>query len=144
MPEVRVFLSFDLENDEDLRELIFEHSSRASSGFEISDQSEAGAMNDGWNAMVRRRICDADEVVVICGKHTDMSPRIEAELRIAQEAQKPYLLLWGRRETMCTRPAGARPADSMYSWTWEILRNQIIMTLRNARRTEIREAPKRA
>ncbi len=144
MGKIRVFLSFDLENDEDLHDLMLEQSARASSGFEISAGSEAGAMSDRWSATVRRQIGDADEVVVICGQHTGMSPRMEAELHIAQEARKPYFLLWGRRESMCTRPAGARPADSMYSWTWEILRNQIIMTLRNARDREIPSQFKRA
>ena len=40
---------------------------------------------------------------------------------MAQKEDKPYMLLWGRREQMCTKPAGARPADAIYSWTREIL-----------------------
>ena len=45
MEKIRVFLSFDLENDEDLHDLMLEQSARASSGFEISAGSEAGAMS---------------------------------------------------------------------------------------------------
>lgn len=52
--------------------------------------------------------------------------RMGAELRIAQEENRPYVLLWGRRKPMCTRPATARPADSMYSWTLAILQDQIL------------------
>ena len=48
-----------------------------------------------------------------------------AELKIAQEQQKPYILLWGRRQTMCTKPAGAKPSDGMYSWTMPILLDQV-------------------
>ena len=71
-------------------------------------------------------------MIVICGEHTIGSTRMCAELRIAQEEERPYFLLWGRREIMCTRPATARPADSMYSWTWEILQSQITSVLRAA------------
>jgi hypothetical protein len=143
MSKVRIFMSFDLDNDEDLRDLLLEQSLRASSGFEISARSEAGVMTDRWGEGVRRQICEADEVIVICGEHTEASSRVCAELRIAQEEQKPYLLLWGRRERMCTKPAGAKPTDGMYSWTSEILQHQIITTCRNAWSREIAERYKR-
>ncbi len=133
MDKVRVFMSFDLDNDEDLHDLLLEQCSKQGSGFGISAESEAGTMTAGWDERARRRICEADEVIVICGEHTAASPSVSAELRIAQEEQKPYFLLWGRRESMCTKPATAKPGDSMYSWTWQVLQNQITMTLRRAR-----------
>jgi hypothetical protein len=100
-------------------------------------------VTDGWDERVRRQISRADEVIVICGEHTASSVRVSAELRLAQEEQKPYFLLWGRRERMCTRPVGSKRDDSMYSWTWEILQDQIVTTLRNARPREVAERYKR-
>jgi len=144
MSDVRIFLSFDPANDEDLRDLLLEQSRRQSSGFEISARSEAATMTNGWDERVRRQISKADEVIVICGEHTASSETMSAELRIAQEEQKPYFLLWGRRERMCTRPTGSKRDDSMYSWTWQILQEQIITTLRNARPREVAERYKRA
>jgi len=144
MPNVRIFMSFDRENDEDLHDLLLEQSRRQSSGFEISARSEAATMTDRWDEKVRRQISQVDEVIVICGEHTAASVRVNAELRIAQEEQKPYFLLWGRRERMCTKPAGSKRDDSMYSWTWEILQDQIVSTLRNARPREVAERYKRA
>lgn len=124
-------MSFDPQNDGDLRDLLVEQSSRRGSGFEIVALSEPWTTGERWDEFVRRRIRDVDEVIVICGEHTGASPGASAELRISQEESKPYFLLWGRREAMCTRPAGARPADLMYSWTWEILQSQIALALRN-------------
>ena len=69
--------------------------------------------------------------------------RVSAELRIAQEEQKPYFLLWGRREIMCTKPVGSKRDEGMYSWTWGILQNQIVTTLRQAEPLEIPENCKR-
>jgi hypothetical protein len=144
MPTVRIFLSFDPDHDEDLRDLLLQQSRKRSSGFEISARSEVAAMTDRWNEKVRRQISEADEVIVICGEHTASSESVSAELRIAQEEQKPYFLLWGRRDRMCTRPAGSKREDSMYSWTWQILQDQITTTLRNAQPREVAEHYKRA
>ena len=144
MSNVRIFMSFDPENDRDLHDLLLEQSRRQSSGFEISARSEAATMTDRWDEKVRRQISEVDEVIVICGEHTASSARVNAELRIAQEEQKPYFLLWGRRERMCTRPAGSKRDDSMYSWTWEILQDQIATTLRKAQPREVAERYKRA
>jgi hypothetical protein len=143
MGNVRIFISFDLDHDQDLHDRLLEQSSRRASGFEISARSEARTLTDLQEEKVRRRICEADEVIVICGEHTEESMLVSAELRIAQEEKKPYFLLWGRRERMCTKPVGARRDEGMYSWTWQILQDQIVTTLRNAEPLEIPDQYKR-
>lgn len=137
--KVRIFVSYDREHDEDLLDRLVEQTSRATSGFEISGQSTTRYPTDLWDERLRRSIREADQVIVICGQHTDRSGRVNAELRMAQEEKRPYFLLWGRREPMCTRPPTANPADSMYSWTPEILENQIL-TLRRLAESDERAA----
>jgi len=144
MPNIRIFVSFDGDHDADLHDLLHAQSVRHGSAFEFSARSQGGAMTEAWTASSRTRIRDADEVVVICGEHTNASPRVAAELRIAQEEGKPYLLLWGRRELMCTKPVGAKPADAMYSWTRDILESQMSLTLRNSKPVEVPESYKRS
>jgi hypothetical protein len=131
--KINIFVSFDLEHDGDLYDQLLEQAASLSSQFEVSGRSEARARQDPWGEEMRRRIREADEVIVICGAHTDESPGVSAELRIAQEEKIPYFLLWGRRDVMCTKPAGAKAAEGMYSWTSQILRDQITLTIRNAR-----------
>ncbi len=133
MSKVNIFVSFDLDHDADLYDLLLEQSANASLGFEVSGRSEASTLKDPEGARLHRRICGADQVIVICGEHTDASPGVHAELRIAREEQKPYLLLWGRPDSMCTKPAGAKSSEGMYSWTSQILHDQITLTTRNAR-----------
>jgi hypothetical protein len=130
---IRIFVCFDLDHDTDLQEQLVEQSSLPISRFEISGRSEGRVVTQLWAENVRRQICEADQVIVICGEHTGESNAVSAELRIAQEEHRPYFLLWGRREVMCTKPAAARPADGMYSWTREILHSQMTQTLRKAR-----------
>jgi hypothetical protein len=132
MPPIRIFVSFDGDHDGDLRERLEADSVRPGCSFVFSAQSQCGALNDAWNASSRHRIRAVDEVVILCGEHTNASPRVAAELRIAQEEGKPYLLVWGRRDRMCTKPEGAKTTDAMYSWAKDILESQIGLTLRNS------------
>ncbi len=133
MSKIHIFVSFDLDHDGDLCDLLLEQSGISSFGFEVSGRSKARSVDDLPGEGVRRQIREADEVIVICGEHTEDSMRVSAELRIAQEEQTPYFLLWGRRESMCTKPLSAKRIEGMYSWTSEILQSQILLTLRNAR-----------
>ncbi len=143
MSAIRIFTIFDLDNDRDLHDLLVEESQAGASGFEVTARSGGGTMNERWTARARNGIAAAEEVIVICGEHTNSSPRVTAELRIAQEEGKPYLLLWGRRERMCTRPVGARPDDTMYSWTRDILRAQLNATLRASQPLQVPDSLKR-
>ena len=139
MPRIRIFVSFDGDHDTDLHDLLQAQSMRPGSAFEFLAHSQAGTMTEAWTAGSRTRICAADEVVVICGEHTNASPRVAAELRIAQEEGKPYLLLWGRRDLMCTKPDGAKATDAMYSWARDILESEMSAKLRKAKPTEVPE-----
>ena len=140
---VRVFLSFDVEHDRDLGDQLADQSRRRGSGFSVASRSEPGAMTERWQAGVRRRVRDADEVIVICGEHTATSERVNTEMRIAREEQKPYLLLWGRRERMCSMPVGVKRTACMYTWTWETLVHLVAQTLRDAQPMVIPENCKR-
>ena len=132
---MQVYVSFDLEHDRDLHDRLLAQSGQ--SAFTIASRSEAGDMTETWVARVRLRMTEADEVVVICGEHTDDSRRVSAELKIAQEERKPYVLLWGRREKMCKKPQSARAIDGMYGWTAGVLERQLADGLRRIRDREL-------
>jgi hypothetical protein len=134
--KIRVFLSYDREHDADLHALLVEHASKTMSGFEISARSAARSAEGPPDEGLRREIRNADAFITICGEHTAGSACVAAELRIAQEEKRPYFLLWGRRERMCTRPTTAKPADGMYSWTLEIIQSQILSIRRAAQSNE--------
>jgi hypothetical protein len=140
--DVRIYMCFDLEHDRDLHDRLLAQS-RSRSAFAIASQSEGGEPTEAWLSRVRGRIADCDEVVVICGEHTDASISMSLELQVAQEQQKPYVLLWGRRDSMCKKPRGAKPDDGIYSWTREILEHQIAYELRRSREREVPESMKR-
>ena len=128
---IRVFVSYDPASDGDLYDLLMSQASLTGARFEVSARSSSRFRTDADGAL-RRAIRESDQVIILCGEHTDCSQSVGAELRIAKEEERPYLLLWGRRQTMCTKPITAKPADVMYSWTSEILEYQLLSVLRSA------------
>jgi len=141
MTDIRIYVCFDVEHDRDLHDRLLAQSKRAP--FAIANRSEAGEIGEGWAARVRGRLTECDEVVVICGEYTDESRRVSAELEIARQERKPYVLLWGRRERMCKKPRSARADDGIYLWTPAMLEHQLAYGLRKSRQPEVPESMKR-
>jgi hypothetical protein len=118
----RTFISFDFDHDEDLRNLLVGQSQHPDSPFEIKDRSIKEHLTGDWKEKIRRRLQNVDLVIVICGQHTHTASGVSEELTIAQDAEKPYFLLWGRSDKTCTKPKSARDADKVYKWTWDNLK----------------------
>jgi CRISPR/Cas system CSM-associated protein Csm4 (group 5 of RAMP superfamily) len=117
-----VFISFDYDNDEDLKVLLVGQAKNEDSPFDISDWSIKTASRD-WKEQARARIKRAEQVIVICGENTDDATGVDVELKIAQEESKPYFLLKGRSEVECKKPSAALAGDKLYRWTWSNLKN---------------------
>jgi hypothetical protein len=89
----RVYISFDYDNDDDLRTLLIGQSKNEDSPFSIADASIPAPVTGDWKASARRRIKGADVVAVICGQRTDTATGVAVEVTIAQEEGVPYFLL---------------------------------------------------
>ena len=125
MPMNRVFISFDFDHDEELRDALVGQARNPDSPFSIADWSVHEPFDNNWRQRVRERIRRTDLTIVICGEQTHTARGVAAELTITQEEGKPYFLLWGRPRGTCTKPAMARSSDKIYRWTWENLRDLI-------------------
>lgn len=128
--DLRIFSCFDVRHDADLHGILVRQSQRPGSPLHVVDWSRPDRALAGWEETLRRRMAEVDAVVVICGEHTDTAPAVSRELGIAQEQGKPYLLLWGRRGGACARPSSARPADSYYTWIWDVLTARLATEMR--------------
>lgn len=122
MAKKRTFISFDYDNDPDLKTLLVNQAAFDDSPFEIADWSVKEHITGDWKAKVLTRIRSVDVVCVICGEHTDTATGVSAELTIAQEEEKPYFLLKGRANKVCKKPKSALSSDKIYDWTWPNLK----------------------
>ena len=118
----RIFISFDFDNDEELRDALVGQARHPDSPFEIADYSINEPIEEKWRKKARSQIRAADLVIVICGENTDAAKGVAAEMTITREEQKPYFLLRGRPRGNCKKPAMALKADEIYPWSWDILK----------------------
>ncbi|MCU1257328.1 MAG: hypothetical protein JWO80_213 [Bryobacterales bacterium] len=122
---VRVFTSFDYDHDSDLRILLVGQAKHSDTPFEMHDWLVKAELSGDWKEKVRQRIKKVDQVIVICGEHTDTATGVNAEVRIARAEGKPYFLLWGYKGKICRKPQAARAEDKIYRWSWENLKTLI-------------------
>ena len=121
----RVFTSFDFDHDDNLRYALVGQANNPNSPFEIADASVRRHLHGDWEKQVRNRIKRADLVIVMCGEHTHKAEGVAIEVKIAQEEGKPYFLLRGHKDRVCTKPTSARSDDEIHEWTWDNLRKLI-------------------
>jgi hypothetical protein len=121
----RVYISFDYDNDDDLRTLLVGQSKNEDSPFSIVDASIPAPVTGDWKASARRRIKGADVVAVICGQRTNTATGVAVEVTIAQEEGVPYFLLAGRKAGGNKKPTTAKSTDKLYNWTWDNLKTLI-------------------
>ena len=129
----RVFISFDPKCDRDLYERLLGQCSMPGLGFSVLGGSESRAGNRAVARRVRDEIEEADQMIIICTEGTFGSGSVAEELEAARGAGTPYLLLWGRRQSMCTKPASAQPSDVIYRWAQDVLRDQVAFGARRRR-----------
>ena len=121
----RVFISFDYNNDNDLRGNLVAQAKNPDSPFSIADWSVQEPFDEAWRKEVYDRIRRADLVTIICGEHTHDAKGVEAEVTMAQQLKKPYFLLKGRRDKTCTRPKSAPKRKRIHPWRWPTLKELI-------------------
>jgi len=122
----RAFVAFDYDYDSTLRDFLFGQSKHPDTNFEMHDWSvKEPFASSNWKERVRTKIRASDLVIVLCGERTNKATGVDVELKIAQEENKPYLLLAGYADKTCTRPPSARASDKLYRWTWDNLKNLV-------------------
>jgi hypothetical protein len=122
MPNPRVFISFDYDNDEDIKILLAGQAKLSDSPFDFKDASVKDHLPGDWKEKVKRRLQNCDQMIVLCGTRTHLARGVAAELEIAQEINLPYFCLKGRSDRECKWPTSAKGTDKMYDWTWPNLR----------------------
>lgn len=124
MAKTKVFISFDYDHDETLKNFLVGQAKLPDSPFELTDWSIKEPLTGDWKAKARTRIKSVDVVAVICGLNTDTAAGVSAEVSIAQEEKIPYFLLAGYADKRNVRPKAAA-SDKLYNWTWPNLKTLI-------------------
>lgn len=110
-----VFISYDIENDSELKDALIEESEKQDSIFEVHGISSGGDhTNETWIIDTRSKIDAADKHVVILGASTHSDPRVAREIDLGMECNK--LLLQFRIHGTNPKPMPLQKWNYVYMW----------------------------
>ena len=119
MAKKRVFISFDYDNDNDLKNLLAGQAKLSDSPFEIIDWSLKEAVPEkDWEDKALGKIKRSDIVVVIAGANTYRASGVKKEITMARE----YNISIVQIKPQGTNPERVKDAGVLYDWTWPNLK----------------------
>lgn len=117
MSKKKIFISFDYENDKDIKGSLMHQLKTDEVQIAVNDKSINEAIDEKWKEEARRRISGCNYVIFLCGRETSEAAGASAEMSIVRELNKPYFLLCGRRKGVVKKPHGSLKGDKVYKWT---------------------------
>jgi hypothetical protein len=111
---VHVFVSFDIDHDNDCKERLEREVMPPGSYIAIDDWSIREVARD-WRSKTRKRIANVDLLLVICGEHAETAENVNHEVEVARACGVPYLLIGGR-PGQSQKPKAAMERDRILEW----------------------------
>jgi hypothetical protein len=122
MTQKRVFVSYDVDNDEFLKDSIISQAKNPDSPFEVSDVSlREEAPQAEWETRTRAAIARADIFLVMLGSKTRQAPGVRKEVRMANAFAKMRLQIIGYDNG--SEDWAVPNAGPVYKWSWSNLKN---------------------
>lgn len=116
--KVRIYVSFDYDNDKALKDFVVGQSRLSSSPFEVADHSIKEEVTSNWPAEAERRIRAVDVVLVMLGIYTHRAQGVRIEVDLALKNNKKIAQVIGYRGSM---PIPVHGAGQVYNWSWDSL-----------------------
>lgn len=120
MAKKKVFISFDFDNDREIRDLMIAQGKLQATPWEISDYSlkEAAPQKD-WQAKAHRAIARSDVFIIMLGRRTRVASGVLKEVAMANELGKTRFQIIGRKGggVEWAVQGGGRT----YAWKWETI-----------------------
>ncbi|MDR2919669.1 MAG: TIR domain-containing protein [Tannerella sp.] len=120
MSKKKVFISFDYDNNLDLKNLLVGQAKNPDSPFEILDWSlKESAPQWDWENKAEAKIKNVDIVVVITGTYTYRASGVLKEVALARKHNKKIVQI----KPQGTSPYRVVDAGVLYDWTWYNLKS---------------------
>lgn len=121
MVKIPVFISFDFDNDEKLRDFIVGQSRNPDSPFNVADHSlKESAPEKDWLDRARRAISRSDVFIVMLGSKTKKASGVLKEVVMANELEKRKFQIIGYKDG--SEDWAVPNAGRVYRWDWDNLK----------------------
>lgn len=121
MAKKRVFVSFDFDNDQALKELIIGQAKLDESPFEVADFSlKEAAPEKDWLDKARAAINRSEVFIVMLGPKTRKASGVLKEVKLANDLKKTKFQIIGYGAG--TEDWAIPDAGRVYRWNWDNLK----------------------
>ena len=117
MAKTKVFISYDYQHDQNMKNNLIQESHRQDSPFSINDISLNEKISD-WQQKARTAIKNCDVFIVLLRENTHQATGVLREVKMAKELNK-------RRFQLREKGHNPKPIDNageVAAWRWENLR----------------------
>ena len=119
MNKTPVYISFDYDNDKELKDFIIGQSKNERSPFAVIDHSIKHAVDGDWVRNAEVRIKKSKVVLVMVGRKTYSAQGVKKEVELGRKHGKKIAQIIGYNDS---RPPRVENAGNMYIWSWDNLR----------------------
>ena len=117
MPIVKIFVSFEFDKDNDLKNSFFEQAKEHSSHRVLSSSLNQVYPDQEWQDKARSAIRRCDAVIVLVGRDTHNAPGVKTEVNIARQLKRPIFQIVSQERTY----TGVTGLDRPIQWKWKTI-----------------------
>lgn len=121
MPTLRIFVSFEFDKDNDLKNNFFQQAQTLTQHRIKNASLKESYPDEGWQQKARKAIEKCDVVVVLIGQDTHNAPGIKTELRIARRLNKPIFQVRPQGRTY----TGVQSLGEPIPWKWKDINEKL-------------------
>ena len=121
MPTLRIFVSFEFDKDNDLKNSFFEQSKNETHHRVKNSSLNESYPDQHWQQKARKAIWECDVVIVLIGQDTHNAPGVETELRIARKLKKPIFQVRPQQRTY----TGVQSLGEPIPWLWKHINEKL-------------------
>ena len=121
MAKKRVFVSFDFDNDKELKDFLVGQARNPDSPFEVIDHSlKESQPEKDWEEKAESAIKRAEVFIVMLGSRTRFASGVLKEVKIARKLEKKRFQIIGRQNG--SESWAVPGAGRVYRWNWDNLK----------------------
>ena len=121
MPTLKIFVSFEFDKDQDLKENFFRQAKEKCPHRVHNSSLNESYPDKEWKGKARNAIRECDIVIVLVGQDTHNAPGVKVEVDMARSLGKPFFQVIPQK-----RPyTGLRYIDDTIRWRWKHINEKI-------------------
>jgi hypothetical protein len=115
----RVFASFDLEHNQEHKNIFVGQGKHPSTPWEIVDCSSVEVLQqNSWEDLIKNKISKCDMVIVLVGRHMENATEVAKEIKWAQQQDIPVFGVYiDGANALSPLPEGLTRSHTI-AWTW--------------------------